>query len=332
MSLGLVVYLLFLLATGVLWVLFPVFEIFLFFMMLILLFVVDVILSLYAISKSYVSYHLQPQATRNERVALQITRHSSSSLVSGKTCTQYQIGKVGQVKQVKKTENLLLTHAELFLCNDCGNYEIEIVCEYYYDMLHIFYIKRNQTIKKNISILPKRFVIHDVLQNMSSSEDEKGFTILKAGDDLSEIHELRKYREGDMLKQIHWNASLKRQEIIVKEGSKCSDIVYTFGYMITNNSKENNQTLDVLHSICLSLIEQQIVFYIAIYNPKQRVMTIEAIDNAVQYYQTLYQILSLVSLPFTKEEYGMALNKSKTIALIQGKTIQNITSIGGDSL
>lgn len=41
----------------------------------------------------------------------------------------------------------------------------------------------------------------------------------KAGDDLSEVFEIREYREGDRINGIHWKLSSKAGELVVKEGS-----------------------------------------------------------------------------------------------------------------
>ena len=53
-----------------------------------------------------------------------------------------------------------------------------------------------------------------------SPEESEEYVPNKAGSDVSEVHQIRAYRPGDSLRQIHWKLTAKADEIMVKEAGE----------------------------------------------------------------------------------------------------------------
>lgn len=105
-----------------------------------------------------------------------------------------------------------------------------------------------------------------VWPSASAAEEEKlsrsieGFpeeeNIAKQGTDYNPDYEVREYRTGDELKNIHWKLSARRQEYVVKErlhsGKNRVNVVLDLG----PQEKENDDLMDALYEVCSRLIKK----------------------------------------------------------------------------
>lgn len=137
------------------------------------------------------------------------------------------------------------------LTQHCG--QLDIVCKNgkVYDMLGIFFIPIR--IKKHsfVRVLPKQ-------QKPKIIPDSSNFTVTgykpkPVGN--SEIYELREYRHGDSLRNVHWKLSSKSDELIVKEPNipiiKNCLIMPFFG----DNADENDVVFAKLMYVCRYMIK-----------------------------------------------------------------------------
>lgn len=103
----------------------------------------------------------------------------------------------------------------------CGKLIIEIQSLKIYDYLTFSSVKKKVNKSKEVIVLPQ---IYDI--NFSSnatninSLDGEIFSKDKAGDDPSEVFNVREYVEGDKIQRIHWKLSSKVDNVMIKEYSQ----------------------------------------------------------------------------------------------------------------
>ncbi len=107
----------------------------------------------------------------------------------------------------------------------CGIAEIQCAKIYIYDPLKLFRfsIVKNSRIK--IAVMPECHEISGIVTITDKVMEESDiFSEHKAGDDPSEIFDLRGFNYGDKLNRIHWKLSTKKDEFIVKDYSLPIDV------------------------------------------------------------------------------------------------------------
>lgn len=101
-----------------------------------------------------------------------------------------------------------------FPAEHCGTFRCSVTRFWIYDYLGMFLLPRRATGVFTVSVRPapvKPDPAPDVEKYLAQSWQPK------AGGGFSENHELRLYRPGDHLKQIHWKLSAKTGKLIYRE-------------------------------------------------------------------------------------------------------------------
>ncbi len=68
------------------------------------------------------------------------------------------------------------------------------------------------------TVLPDTFALrlHTGFLNLALEESEE-YDPVRAGEDVSEVHQIREYREGDALRQVHWKLTNKYDHLMIRE-------------------------------------------------------------------------------------------------------------------
>lgn len=106
-----------------------------------------------------------------------------------------------------------------------GEYEFSLDKAYFYDIFKVFKFKKKLGLKKKVLVTPK---IHDIGggEGHSSDTDEESNiqSFDYSGGDRSFV---RKYKDGDEIKRIHWKLSSKQEDYMVWQTVKnCSPKIY----------------------------------------------------------------------------------------------------------
>lgn len=121
----------------------------------------------------------------------------------------------------------------------CGKLIIEIQSLKIYDYLTFSSVKKKVNKSKEVIVLPQIYNINfsSNATNINSLDGEI-FSKDKAGDDPSEVFNVREYVEGDKIQRIHWKLSSKVDNVMIKEYSQ--PIVHDSIIIVEFCESENN--------------------------------------------------------------------------------------------
>lgn len=103
----------------------------------------------------------------------------------------------------------------------CGVLHIAVPSFKIYDPIRLFHWKKRAGLEMEVLVLPKLEEMEVELTErcLCFETDGEEYDSHRKGDDPSEVLELRPYRPGDRLSQIHWKMSAKAGERMIKERS-----------------------------------------------------------------------------------------------------------------
>lgn len=97
-----------------------------------------------------------------------------------------------------------------------GSYDIGVSDLYCTDMFRMFKYRSDVNIFTQIFVMPRQVAL-PARPNMDTSEELTVTTSRLAGQDNTEMSDIREYRRGDSLRSVHWKLSSKSDELIVRE-------------------------------------------------------------------------------------------------------------------
>ena len=97
-----------------------------------------------------------------------------------------------------------------------GRYEIGVKSIYVWDLLRIFRIRADIDSEAAVFVVPRRITLESAADTGSADVDSDSSKSV-IGAERSEMNDVRSYRQGDHMKQIHWKLSSKQQELVTKE-------------------------------------------------------------------------------------------------------------------
>ena len=148
----------------------------------------------------------------------------------------------------------------------CGTLEITVKNIKIYDLMDIFHIKRKISLNHKITVHPQILpIMTDIGDSITSCAESSTFSQTSAGDDPSEIFNLREYREGDRPNCIHWKLSSRNENLIVKELSRPvgSHILIITDFAGCAAADDVDSILDTAASLADFLSENGAVYSIA---------------------------------------------------------------------
>lgn len=162
----------------------------------------------------------------------------------------------------------------------CGIYEVSCKKIIINDLLGIFSRQLNEVVSATATVMPSDCGLRFQISRIISDNEEDIYSDPLAGEDVSEIKELRDYRDGDRLSQVHWKLSTKSEDLIVKEYARnigvCIVIACDGSY---NTLSEITAYYELLYSFGKKLIDEEIYFELLYYSSLYEDVTRKKIDN-----------------------------------------------------
>jgi len=139
----------------------------------------------------------------------------------------------------------------------CGSYTVTVEKARVYDYLGLFSFPVRQKEKKVLRILPKPIPVSAV-PNLQRYLAESWRP--KPGGGYSENHELRLYRPGDRLNQVHWKLSAKTGKLILREPMEPRRGLVLLTMSLSGTPEELDRKLGRLISLGNHILQQGIPF------------------------------------------------------------------------
>lgn len=171
-----------------------------------------------------------------------------------------------------------------------GNYEIALKRLIIFDITGLFYRKKRISKWQNVQVMPK---FHDVPIVLTESTrhfngEADVYEDSRAGNDHSEILQMREYKAGDRIQNIHWKMSAKQDELIVRENSmpKACAVVLFLDFQGKKKYRKNMMSfIEAAASISFSLMDAGCHHYVAWYSDADYdVMRVRIENEASLYY------------------------------------------------
>ena len=180
-----------------------------------------------------------------------------------------------------------------------GNIEFSLKKAQFYDFFSMFMLSKKLNISKVVPLYPETVSASSVIRpnNWFIGEADK-FSNAKAGDDPSEVFNIREYIQGDKLNKIHWKLTSKTDTYMVKEYSlPVSDNIFMYlDLKVEDTSNESLFLIDSLiksyASISLSFAKKGIVHYVGWYNSRLKIFVKTKIKTESDVFTTLSRIFN----------------------------------------
>lgn len=180
-----------------------------------------------------------------------------------------------------------------------GNIDFTLKKAVFYDYFSLFRLTRKIKTTKIIPVFPETVAVAAEIRpnNWFVGEADK-FSNAKAGDDPSEVFNIREYIEGDKLNKVHWKLTSKADKYMIKEYSlPVSDNIFIYLDLKARDSNDESLTLiDSLVKSCLSVslefARKGIVHYIGWYNCRRNAFIKSKIKSEADVYLTISRVFS----------------------------------------
>lgn len=177
---------------------------------------------------------------------------------------------------------------------------------YITDYLHLYTFSIPIDICIEIPILPEEIEAPSYNKKRLSASNKEGdpteITTV-GGEKTRDIKQLREYRSGDRLKDVHWKLSAKTEELMVREYEEIKELYYlVFPVLDVTNNLQN--TLSLYLAIGKDLLREKEPFSTVIYNSISDTFTTRIITEENELYESLYKLYRA-----NTEGYNKAYNK-----------------------
>lgn len=170
--------------------------------------------------------------------------------------------------------------------SDTGMYRIRLKKLRVYDVTGLFGIKFRVKSEGRVQVLPR---LHEVFVKigygvMNFYGEADVYDEHRPGQDNNEIFQIREYRPGDRLQDIHWKLSAKREELVVKEHAlaKSCPVVLFLAYYSQNRKAGLEPFIPFLEaaaSLSFSLVEAACPHYVVWYSEAEQDIVRMRVDD-----------------------------------------------------
>ena len=203
-----------------------------------------------------------------------------------------------------KTEKTIKISAK---ADYCGKMVFSLKKVQVSDYLHLFARKVRVRSQINVNVLPDihTFPVEVSMKTRNFPVEGDEYEKERSGDDPSEIFQIREFRPGDRMQQIHWKSSARSGELMTKEYSMpcgCKVLLLLELSQKEGGAKRADHFFELAASLCFSMLEAECPHFVAWYDEKEGQIR----RHAVKKEQDLYEMLDLLMRDsFYKQEYDV---------------------------
>lgn len=197
--------------------------------------VLSLVLSLPAMVKTRLQVHLPARISVGENASLDISAEGASVLPPWRVKTRLVQTFTGRRCVYRPGQALPTEH--------CGQLQIQIKYARVYDCLGLFFLPRAIGTEYALSVLP----LPAAPARIPDTSRKTGILLRpRRGGGFAENHDLRLYRPGDSLQQIHWKMSAKTGKLILREPLETIHSPMLLRLDLTGSPAELDQKLGTL--------------------------------------------------------------------------------------
>ncbi len=156
------------------------------------------------------------------------------------------------------------------------------------DPLHFHTFSIKNEIHVRCYIMPRQIPIPYVPLSMYEGEPADEI-VSESGELTRDIRQLREYRAGDRLKDIHWKASAQSGQLITKEYERSTDLMYLLLPEIKKGEEE--KVLRRYYSLGKMMTEASMGFICAVYDPADRTFEDVNVSDAETLEESLHKLM-----------------------------------------
>ena len=145
------------------------------------------------------------------------------------------------------------------------------------DFLGFITLNLDFAIKSDVPVLPVRKPSIKIPQTPSSEGFDEYSEPDYKGNPSTEVKEIREYRPGDRLQNIHWKLSAKLDDLFVKELDRTSVIALVVLPELTKSTLD--ETITTLDAVAREIINREERFEIALFNEPACELNFFSIDS-----------------------------------------------------
>ena len=174
-----------------------------------------------------------------------------------------------------------------FQLSAAGMFSLRVEEVYATDYLHFYSFRIPFRWSRELPVLPPKRTIPPLPLGKALIESEDSEPA-PDGELTQDLLEIREYRPGDRLKDIHWKMTAKTDELSVKEYERARDLYYLLLPELEGSCLQDN--LSLFYSLGLQLIKDRERYRIAVYHSGDRSFEFLRIGSEEELLQALYRL------------------------------------------
>ena len=163
------------------------------------------------------------------------------------------------------------------------------------DLFGIVAFKRRADISRDMVVMPHKSRMDLALLSREGFDMESfKFSKDRPGDDPGETYDVREYRPGDSIRQIHWKLSGKLDKVMIREKSYPVDeavLILAEPGQEGARSEAPEAVAEIYGAVLYSFMEQKIPCQTAVYDPASGQVRLEKVDTLRDYEDIMYRFL-----------------------------------------
>lgn len=177
----------------------------------------------------------------------------------------------------------------------CGIVDINIKKARLQDYLGIFTAKRDFKGKCELVVMPEPVLS---LRVKPYAERQQEYSVNNNREEDTEVVDLREFQPGDKLNRVHWNMSVRTDELIVKQYGDMDSLKYAVLVDLTQGNEKNfRDILDKLYTAVYSIanmyMENEFEVVLAAWNEEAAFMETCKAENAEELIQAMYKLMKI---------------------------------------
>lgn len=156
----------------------------------------------------------------------------------------------------------------------CGCVEVSVRRARVFDYLGLFSIPVPKPAPKRIVLLP----VPQQPTPLPRLSDVAETTLQPKHGGFAEAHEIREFRDGDLLRDVHWKMTAKMDKLMLREAMEPAQSLYLLTFAVTEAPAVNDGIFCRLLWVGLRLLQEQLPFSIRYYDTQSQLCTVAITD------------------------------------------------------